>query len=298
MIAIRRRSLELAVLALAGFNFLLAAGPGVADLLRCARALPCLLALTALAESLPGASKTCPVTGLAYRRTGSGISCADPERHLGLEASVDPSGPRLSGPLPPFDSTEGSRRLAVPGGRLRVSLDLRKDRATVLVERGPALRKLYGPAAIAVGIVLFILGAARGPADRARLGPLLADARDPYRRGALLKEGVASVLISVVLMAAGGFSFAWGLDAAAGTRRAVFHRDGRAEFQDLHFGRKWTKPDLVPRITAVLPASAFGGRRRLYAFYAKDGAIRQRFVATVAEQDLGVLAVLNAPGAP
>ena len=157
---------------------------------------------------------------------------------------------------------------------------------------------MFGPAAIALGVILFILGAARGPADRARLGPQFADARDPYRRGTLLKEGVASVLISVALMAAGGFSSAWGLDAAAGTRRAVFHRDGRAEFQDLHFGRAWTEPDLVPRITAVLPASAFGGRRRLYAFYAKDGVLRQRFVAVIADRDLGLLAVLNAPGAP
>ncbi len=283
---------------MAGFNFLLAAGPGLADLARCAQALPCLLALTALTEALPGAAKTCPVTGLEYQRTGAGVSCADPARHLGLQAAVNASGPRLAANLPRFDSFEGSRRLPVPGDRLRVHLNLQKDRAEVFVERGPALRRVFGPAAVAAGIILFILGAARGPADRARLGPLLADARDPYQRGALLKEGGASVLISVALMSAGGFSFAWGLDAAAGTRRAVFHRDGRAEFHDLHFGRAWTAPDLVPRFTAVLPASAFGGRRRLYAFYPKDGIIRQRFVAAISEQDIGLLSILNSPGAP
>lgn len=294
MFALRRSSLELSILGGAGLILTMAAGPNSVDLLRCARALPCLLNMAALAESLPGAREVCPVTGAPYGRSADGfVSCGDSGRHLGLPLSLG-AGARLGGDRPPpLDPALGPRPIEVPGGLQRAVVDVRRDQIVVTAERGPRVKRFLGPMSIAAGLLLFILGAARGPADRARLGPTLASTRNPYRRGALLKEGIISVLASVGLMAAGGFAFAWGVDAAAGSRRAIFMRDGRAEFQEFYLGRAWTSPDLVPRLTGVLPAPAARGKRRLYALYPKDGAIRQRYIATIMDRDLALAEALN-----
>lgn len=272
-----------------------------ADMVRTIGSLPCLLDLAALSQGFAPKHAVCPVSGVPFSVLQSlgvrAFGCADPKRHLGTEfLLVSGAGrARVQGAWLPFDAGHVPVPLVIKRPLQRASVEATPYWFRVTVSKSALVRFAACLPAACAGLVLLVLGLREGLSDSHRLSERYAQARSPYGQGAILRDAIASLLRLIAATTLGMLLLAWGASGMVVSRRITFFPGGAAEFQELHFGRAWLSPDLVPRIAGVLPAPYYGGAFHLFAFYPKEGEILQRYVVAVEEKDLGVLALLNGP---